>query len=112
MEIEQADQKEKNKEVQVDNQGQRSSDIREVIISKELVPFVGSLDSMSQEKKYNWPDEDVLLEVAAALDRETREEEVARARRPFWAEEVLLAVQGLTYGRGSRGGADPSSERS
>ena len=109
MEIEQADQKEKDKEVQVEHQGQRSSNIREVIIRKELVPFV---DSMSQEKKYNWPDEDVLLEVAAALDRETREEEVARARRPFWAEEVLLAVQGLTYGRGSRGGADPSSERS
>ena len=63
MEIEQADQKEKDQEVQVDNQGQRN-----------------------------------------------REEEVARARRPFWAEEVLLAVQG--YGRASRGGADPSSERS
>ena len=84
MEIEQADQKEKDKEVQVDNQGQRSSDIREVIISKELVPFVGSLDSMSQEKKYNWPDEDVLLEVAAALDRKNQ-----RARS-CKSEETIL----------------------
>ena len=51
MEIEQADQKEKDKEVQVDNQGQRSSDIREVIISKELVPFVGSLDSTTGQMR-------------------------------------------------------------
>ena len=38
-----------------------------------------------------WPEEELLVETAARISREERSEMVARAHRPFWAEEIILA---------------------
>ena len=95
-EPEEAEQEEAHVKVQVDIQTPEYKDIREVKICKEFVPFVDIIDSKSQEQDPGyegdvWPEDDVLTMIAAALDREVRSEEVSKAKRPFWAREILLA---------------------
>ena len=43
-----------------------------------------------EEQEGDWPDEELLTEVARAQDKLDREEQVAKASRRFWAEEILL----------------------
>ena len=54
----------------------------------KLEYFVPPLDDREVE---NWPDTEFLLTVAKALDKETREEELASSSRLFWAREILLS---------------------
>ena len=42
-------------------------------------------------KMVEWSEEGLILEVAADMDKEERAEDVARARRPFLAREILLS---------------------
>ena len=60
--------------------------IREVEIIGRIVPFV---DHFRYQEDV-WTEEDLIVETAARLDREERDESVAEAKRPFWAKEIIL----------------------
>ena len=67
---------------------QETLDIREVVLSVEQVYFVSL--SRSQETEQTWEDEEAIFEVAREIEREERQERVAKSRRRFWAKDFIL----------------------
>ena len=52
--------------------------------------FGNSPESVHVDEEYNWQEEELFVEMGKQLDRERRQEEVAKEYRCFWAEELLL----------------------
>ena len=69
--------------------GRKDPDIREVT-ECETNYFV-KLSVDNGELEDNWPDQQILVEMARLEDEKNRQEEVAKNRRRFWAEEILLS---------------------
>ena len=76
-------------QVDIDSTSKKETEentIREVEIIGRIVPFV---DHFRYQEDV-WTEEDLIVETAARLDREERDESVAEAKRPFWAKEIIL----------------------
>ena len=77
-------------EVEVEAKAHEASEqnvLREGVSPIELEYFVSNLED---EENGTWPEEDLMLAAAKEEDRKTRQEEVAKCNRKFWAEEVLM----------------------
>ena len=45
----------------------------------------------TENEEYDWPEQDILVEVARQEDEKNRQEEIAKSSRRFWAEEILFS---------------------
>ena len=65
---------------------QENLEVREV---KDKEKFEYFVEFNRELEESEWPDETLMMEISNQISREERQEEVAKSRRKFWAEEML-----------------------